>query len=562
MCGSVQIDGHAFCEGLAGLELSVDLQTVVNPVALLIRDAPYRPKYELGLRGIFSMGELLDMSRSCRAALQHDKIYALLGLCAEGLDAPALQPDYGLPWHEVFRRATAHTFGPLCTVKTWPDSHTAVITGKCLFLGHIMAVDQDKHTYGQVHVRVHCTPAAQSLGYGERGWDWAFPRFAESVQEGDIVCHLQGAAKPSIVRLCQDHFTTIKTTAPSVPSGAAEGRDGELDRRSGSLEDHLCNIALTFTIPPGSSNGWDGVEESAELGDVTPEYHEEPVEERKRLDDTTALLEDCFVRSFSYRGSTSLSWKRLIEQCGPKIPISERVVQAVVECPKGEPDEFLQFLFEKRGDKLPITEKVVGAAAANFRMGYVILRLLFEKRGEHLPVSEHVMVTAARNNERAHVVMKLLFEQRGRELVISEKVVVAAAGNYWSGDLTMRLLFEQRGEDLQISERVVKTAVANPKSGYGIMQILFQQRGSLQISGDVVTEAAGNSKGHDILQLLFGRDKDLVVSENAVNAAVRNTGDGYRIMLLFIEKRGRRNPIISKAIREARGNNTMLYRLR
>lgn len=254
MCGSIQIDGHAFCEGLAGLELSVDLQTVVNPVVRLIRDALYRPKHELGSRGVFSMGELLDMYSSCMATLQHDKIYALLGLSTDGLDAPALQPDYGLPWHEVFRRAAAQIFGTLCTVTTWSNSHTAAITGKCLFLGQIMSVDEDNHGDGQVHVWVSCTTVAQSLGYGEHGWDWAFRPFAESVREGDIVCHLQSVAKPSIVRLCQDYFTTIKNTAPPAPSGEAGNGDGESDRQSGSLEEKFCSIVLTFTIPPGTSN--------------------------------------------------------------------------------------------------------------------------------------------------------------------------------------------------------------------------------------------------------------------------------------------------------------------
>jgi hypothetical protein len=434
----------------------------------------------------------------------------------------------------------------------------AVITGKCLFLGQIISVDQDKHTDGQVHV--HCITAAQSLGYGEYEWDWAFPPFAESVQEGDIVCHLQGAAKPSIVRLCQDHFRTIKTTAQSVPSGATRKRDRESDRQSDSLEDHFCNIALTFTIPLESSNDWDGVEESAELLDVAPEYHEEPVEERKRLDDTTALLEDCFACASGYRGNipvpVSPAWKRLIEQCGPKILISERVVQAIVGCPTGKPDEVLQVLFEKRGDKLPITEKIVGAAAANQRMGHVILQQLFEKRGKRLPVSEHVIVTAAENKGRGFEIMDLLFRERGRDIVISEEVVVATARNYGSGPQVIRLLFEQRGEDLPISERVVKTAAANTASGYKIMQVLFQQRGSLRPSEEVVAAAAGNpGDGLHIMQLLFDRDEDLVVSENTVKAAAENEKEGYGIMLLLLEKRGREGLTISEAIVEAAQDN-------
>ena len=559
MCGSVQIDGHVFCEGLAGLELSVDLQAVVNPVVQLIRDAPYRPKHELSSRGVFSMGELLDTYRSCRATLQHDKIYALLGLSAEGLDAPALQPDYGLPWHEVFRRVTAHTFGTLCTVKTWPDSHTAVITGKCLFLGQIKSVYQVSSGDDQVRVWVQCTTVAKSLGYGDQGWDWAFPRFPESVREGDIVCHLQGAAKPSIVRLCQDHFTTIKTTAPSVPSREAGKRDGESYRRSGSLEDHFCNIALTFTIPPGTLNDCDGVDESAELLNVTPGYHEEPVEERKRLDDTTTLLGDCFARSFKHSGDMSPAWKRLIEQRGPEFAISERVVQVVVGHPAENSVEVLRFLFEKGGDKLTITEKIVGAAAANYRMGYRLIQLLVEKRGEPLPVSEHVMVAAAKNDWQGYEIMKLLFEHPGRELVISEEVVVAAADNCGSGYRIMPLLFEQRGEDLPISERVVKAVAANTQYGYETMRLLFEKRGEhLPISEHVVVAAAGNNQqGYSIVELLFEhRGRELVISEEVAVAAAGNYRKAYEIMELLFEHRGR-EIVISEEVVVAAADNCL-----
>ncbi|KAK4665478.1 hypothetical protein QC763_402140 [Podospora pseudopauciseta] len=554
MCGSVQIDGHAFCQGLAGMDhlLPVDLHPIIHPVVQLIRGAPYRPKYQLHSRGVFSMGELLDMYRSCRATLQHDKIYALLGLSLDGLDAPALQPDYSLPWHEVFQRATAHIFGASCTVKTWPESHTAVITGKCLFLGQITSVDQDNnHGDGQVHVWVHCTTAAQSLGYGEHGWDWAFPPFSESVREGDIVCHLQGAARPSIVRLCQDHFTVIKTSAPSASPG-------EPDRQSNPSEDHLSNIALTFTIPPGSSNNsyYDEAEQSTELLTITPSYHEDPSTETKRLHDTAALLEDRFVRSLHYNGNMSPALQHLISQCSPKVPISEQLLQSVVSCPTGEPIQIMQLLFQKRGDKLPITESIVRAAAANSRLGYPILQLLFQKRGESLPVSEQVVVAAAGNTDKGCQIMSLLFEQRGWGLVISEEAVVAAAGNYWSGHQILRLFFEQRGDNLPISERVVETAAGNTRCGYETVKVLLQQRKSLQISDGVVTEAAGNPRhGHDIMRFLFARDKDLAISENVVKAAAENGGNGYEIMLLLLEKRGKRLPISDEVVKAAQANS-------
>ena len=52
MCGSVQINGHVFSDGLRRLRLPPSLLTVVGPVAYLIKGALFWRKYELGSRGI------------------------------------------------------------------------------------------------------------------------------------------------------------------------------------------------------------------------------------------------------------------------------------------------------------------------------------------------------------------------------------------------------------------------------------------------------------------------------------------------------------------------------
>ena len=39
---------------------------------------------------------------------------------------------------------------------------------------------------------------------------WTVPSSAKSIKKGDVICLLQGAQKPTIVRLCKDYFTIIK----------------------------------------------------------------------------------------------------------------------------------------------------------------------------------------------------------------------------------------------------------------------------------------------------------------------------------------------------------------
>jgi len=220
MCGSAQINGHVFCEGLKKLELS-SLQAMIGPVAFLIKGALFRPKYEPGSRGNLTIGELIGMYSSHDATEQHDKVYALLGLSA-GPITTALKPNYDLPWHEIFQRVTNHIF-PECSVETWSEADTAVVKGKGRILGHINSVRNDMSEFGQQNVKFLFNDIAQALGY-QNEWEtnWELQASAQSFQDGDIICLLQGASKPSIVRICKDHFTMITPAVTPQPKRYGE----------------------------------------------------------------------------------------------------------------------------------------------------------------------------------------------------------------------------------------------------------------------------------------------------------------------------------------------------
>lgn len=56
-----------------------------------------------------------------------------------------------------------------------------------------------------------------ALKYWERGGSWAsrwtLQASVTPIQEGDLICLLRGASKPTIIRLCTDYFTVIAITA-------------------------------------------------------------------------------------------------------------------------------------------------------------------------------------------------------------------------------------------------------------------------------------------------------------------------------------------------------------
>ena len=99
MCGSTEIDGHAFCLGLDFL--GTTSEDVRAQVTFLIRGAIFRSGNMSGNHGrllldICSLGELLDMYHAHGAKRPHDKLYALLGMCSDDLSEARLKPDYSL----------------------------------------------------------------------------------------------------------------------------------------------------------------------------------------------------------------------------------------------------------------------------------------------------------------------------------------------------------------------------------------------------------------------------------------------------------------------------------
>ena len=91
ICGSVEIDGYAFCLGLKSLKLtyttSPELQTLPS-VTYLIERAGLRSKYTTNLPERFSLNirclaELIDMFHTRKASDVHDKVYALLGMSSD-----------------------------------------------------------------------------------------------------------------------------------------------------------------------------------------------------------------------------------------------------------------------------------------------------------------------------------------------------------------------------------------------------------------------------------------------------------------------------------------------
>jgi ankyrin repeat protein len=217
------IDGYAFSLGVDSLknfyEARPDLQGLIRSVTYLIREAIFRTGYSMGSSGrssldICSLGELMDMYHTHEATKRHDKVYALLGMSSDDLSKVNLLPDYGVPWEELLQRLANFLLPEKISVETWRNREIAAFKSKGCVLGKIISVQSNMAGDDRQDVDVTFkTIPGQPEERGEWSAHWTLPVSARPIREGDIICLLQGASKPMIIRLCNDHFAIIMIAA-------------------------------------------------------------------------------------------------------------------------------------------------------------------------------------------------------------------------------------------------------------------------------------------------------------------------------------------------------------
>jgi hypothetical protein len=210
MCGSSALDGHALCLGLDSLGKT--FKETTTRVTFLTRGALFRPRSIPKKQGrisldICSLGELADMYHAYKATIPHDKVYALLGMCSDDLSAAGLEPNYSLPWRVLMQRVAKFLLSNFISVDTWNEKRRVIIKSKGCVLGKVLAMDID-NSAGSGQIVKFTTNS--SPGYKiNKDARWLLRTSAKSVREGDLICLLQGALKPTIIRLWEDHFIIV-----------------------------------------------------------------------------------------------------------------------------------------------------------------------------------------------------------------------------------------------------------------------------------------------------------------------------------------------------------------
>ncbi|KIM99850.1 hypothetical protein OIDMADRAFT_125975 [Oidiodendron maius Zn] len=604
MCGSVEMSGYAFCSGLNKLQLSYDaypgLQSLTRSATYLIRGAIFRPKYGRKPPGRLSLGELIDMYHTREATERHDKVYALLGMSSDDPSGAVLSPNYTLPWKELLQGLVKYILSKEVSVVTWNEMEIAVIKSKGYILGRVLTVEADNARYDRQHVKIAFNNTPSSLEYGrEFGDRWTLKASAKSIQQGDFICLLQEASKPTIIRAFKDHFAVIIMAVTFQQSKRAES-----DRQTPLSwnNDFTRDLLLVWDWEKSAGlQGRAGYESSVEINTLVPEYLETASNKVARLRNMALALGDS-----KQHEEAEMRVREAIESCGgafekDNLHMLAGIDSLALECKnQGEWERaerlFLQVirirkcvqgfdhkdtlnsianlastyiyqhnlwtgrqgmmasLTDRIRDNVQITEEDVAQVAQWFDERMIVL--LLDLKRDNFPVNE-VVVKAAARNKSGDRVMKILLEQRGDEIKITEEIVKVAAENGQSDGRVMKVLLDQRGDEIKITEEIVKAAAKNEASGDRAMKILLKQRGDeVKITEEIVKAAAENweSGGRVVKVLLEQRGYEIKITEEIVKAAANNKAGGDRVMKVLLDQRGDEIKITEEIVKAAARN--------
>ncbi|RSL65147.1 hypothetical protein CEP53_003781 [Fusarium sp. AF-6] len=230
-CGPTEIDGYVFCSGLSALNLSYEahpsLRPLIRSVSYLIRGAIFRPRCAISRSHRFSLdicslGQLVDMYHTRKATERRDKVYALLGMCSDDPSTAGLSANYAISWGQLFQQLVNFFFSERVSVNTWDDEEVAVIKGSGCVLGEVSSVERDMHREDRQHVGITWKNA---FGYRDLDSRWTLQVSAKSVQVGDVICLVQGASMPTIIRLYNDCWVVVTIAVAPPDDLQAAGRD-------------------------------------------------------------------------------------------------------------------------------------------------------------------------------------------------------------------------------------------------------------------------------------------------------------------------------------------------
>lgn len=489
MCHSIEIDGHAFCRGLnnLGLEhMDDDTFTRILSTTYLMKAATLRPKYALSGSETFSLrirplAELLDLYHNRDATDPRDKVYALLGMST---DTPSgLVPDYRISWEDLFRQLMKSLLPENASVITCHQSETAVIKSKGCILGEVSRTSPGKVWEDSQKVRVDLWSATKRHNHLK----WTLPASAKRIHVGDIICLLQGASQPSVIRMYEDYFAVIAIAIDPIIReekkhyDAVAVRDVYLDLCSQKYFPHDFLLVWDWEVSgeeTKSDRNFDcflknraiSCEDPAKTERLTnmglilrdmrnyewaiERFHSAMATSERDQADALAVMDHLFWTYFTRNNQEEAKSLGVVANplgSGRGYPdITEDLVVRVASHYQTNP---MEILLDTRSEQLNINENVLIAAAANQNIGRDIMALLIDSKGDQITITEDVLKAAAGNQGDGRVIA-FLFERRGDQVTMTEDILAVAAFGRCRADI-MKLVLGWERSHITVNERVI-----------------------------------------------------------------------------------------------------------
>ncbi|KAI1019241.1 hypothetical protein LB503_009165 [Fusarium chuoi] len=526
ICGASQIDGYAFCLGLAPYMDASEGFEFVSSVEYLIRGSIFRPKYtrtDSGLitLGIRSLGELMDMYLAHEATDPLDKVFALLGMSTDGLSAPELRPNYSISWGELFCQLITFLVGPKVSVKTSNGNRAAVISGKGTIIGKVTSVAPRSNRNRDFQVTMEYMKPYQSFWSSTA---WKLHASVKRAKEGDILCLLGGASTPMLIRQEGNCFSVIMISVPPTPREEKPlqtlalrklvliwnledlikiAQDSHLrtwldTATSEYVEPHPEKVVRNCHVLMVSAHVLVG---ASQLDAAIELFHEaaEGYTYHLPTDDTNRI--ECLVAMAVAYGSLQRwheakeIWESIIRACYASSDLFKQSADFL--------DHLLHVLQQNENDSDRETWQAVRDAvnakrsqkplqedrSRDFLVEYLnsgLMNILIDQQEPWLVPNEQTHIAAPRNANSSEVVVKV-FLARLSDVEITEQVLNAAASNLSYGQQLISMLLDRESQDAQIAQAFLRSAAANSRSKRTLISSLLGHQG-IEVCSEVDTD--------------------------------------------------------------------------
>jgi hypothetical protein len=594
MCGSMRIDGYAFCLGLPSLLPYEDIPNHIRSVTYLMRGSIFRPKYSLNATGgvsldIRPLGELMDMYHTHEATERHDKVFALLGMSSDNPSTAGLSPSYKTPWDDLMAQVVRFILGEQVFIQTWANQQAAVVFAKGYVIGIVTSVQTTEDAYRSdtqlVSIKIRDVT----------GPSWTVHATAKPIEVGDIFCHLLGAAKPTIIRPCEDYFSIIIIEFnPPQDDRMSSAGFGQLEQLGGpSMHDFLlvwdwdssrgkmpdeeyetwCNSRVP-DYPHGESEGYS--DKQTRLWNAAM-IMSDAGSSKKAVINTLQEMKDTYARDFGEADRRTLTcMSKLALMYGRTGHFWEAenefwwMIWIKKNIPEGGQDIIrdltnFEAMWKSQGQfhrakhlgktadllktvgisPLPADEVIATIRSIDENLAVLLIkqRLRTSHRLSRVPIASQPLgqksftvknieglLIEAIKRENVEATFLLLCQE---EISVTEEMLIKAIGNLDSSAFWCLLGREKDG--IQITEKVVMAAAQ--KSSESVLQYLLERRRSkVHITENVVLAAVRNEERSVLTYLLERWDSEVSITQKVAIAAAKN--EGFPALKLLLQKKG------------------------